>query len=342
VLHVLHEPHVLNGHDYRGGASIGIAIFGNEPQSVDELLKRADQAMYQAKGAGRHRLCFFDAEVQQRLLERFTLETEMRHALQRGEFVLHYQPLVDQACGLIGAEALVRWQHPQRGLLLPEHFIDVAEESGLIEGLGHWVLQTAWRQLAAWAANEGTRALTLAVNISARQFRDAGFAVQVLELLQAAGADPSRLMLELTENTMLDSVEGGAAAMHTLTARGVRFALDDFGTGYSSIAYLKRLPLGQLKIDRSFVHDVTEKTNDAAIARAILALGQNLGMGAVAEGVETEAQRAFLVTEGCLQLQGYMFGHPLPLAEWQAPAGVDWPDVGAGPGGTLSGQAPAA
>ncbi|MDP2005632.1 MAG: EAL domain-containing protein [Rubrivivax sp.] len=327
VLHVLTDPHVLDGHDYRGGASVGIALFGAEPQTADELLKRADQAMYQAKAAGRHRLCFFDADVQQRLLDRFALEAELRHALLHQEFVLHYQPLVDEAGGLLGAEALVRWQHPRRGLLAPAQFIDVAEESGLIEGLGQWVLQTACRQLVAWAAHESTRALTLAVNVSARQFREAGFASQLLELLRTSGANPARLTLELTENTMLDSIEGSVAAMNTLTARGVRFALDDFGTGYSSIAYLKRLPLGQLKIDRSFVQDVLDNTNDAAITRTILALGQNLGMDVIAEGVETEAQRAFLAAAGCRQFQGYLFGRPLPLAGWQAPAGARWPDV---------------
>jgi EAL domain-containing protein (putative c-di-GMP-specific phosphodiesterase class I) len=240
------------------------------------------------------------------------LESELRQALRQQEFVLHYQPVVDGGGRLLGAEALLRWQHPRRGLVMPTEFVPVAEETGLIQALGLWVLETACRELAVWAREPGMAALTLAVNISARQFRDPQFAPQVREVLRRTGADASRLRLELTESMMLDDVEGTIGKMNALKAVGVGFSLDDFGTGYASLAYLKRLPLDQLKIDRSFVPQPGAGPHDTAIARAIVDLGHSVGLTVIAEGVETDAQRELLAGYGCHVFQGNLFGEPAP------------------------------
>lgn len=238
--------------------------------------------------------------------------------MQREQFLLYYQPQVDAEGRLTGAEALVRWQHPERGLISPAEFIPLAEETGLILPLGHWVLETACAQLVAWAAEPEMAIFTLSVNVSARQFRHPDFVDQVLAILDHTGANPQRLKLELTESLLLDDVEGIIAKMTALKARGVSFSLDDFGTGYSSLTYLKRLPLYQLKIDQSFVRDILTDPNDAAIARTIVALAQSMGLAVIAEGVETEGQRDFLAAHGCSAYQGFFFARPLPLDQFVA------------------------
>ena len=312
ILAALSRPYVLDGQECHCSVSIGIVLFSDHLCTVEELLKRADQAMYQAKAAGRNTLRFFDAAIQQDLLQRAALESELRQALARGEFVLHYQPIVDRERQLLGAEALLRWQHPARGLVAPDEFIAVAESCGLIRPLSRWVLETACAQLSAWAAEPATARLTLSVNISARELRDPHFVQQVLDVLRLSGADPNRLRLELTESMMLDNVDDSIAKMKLLGAHGVAFALDDFGTGYASLSYLKHLPIQQLKVDQSFVRDVLTDPHDAAIARTILALGQSLGLMVVAEGVETEAQRETLANLGYQAFQGHLFGRPAP------------------------------
>jgi EAL domain-containing protein (putative c-di-GMP-specific phosphodiesterase class I) len=246
------------------------------------------------------------------------LEKGLRAALQAQDFVLHYQPQVAGDGQLTGAEALVRWQHPQRGIVSPAEFIPVAEETGLIVPLGLWVLETACAQLAQWAGRPERAHLTIAVNVSAHQFRQSDFVEQVVAALQRTGANPRRLKLELTESLLVNDIEQTIERMFTLKAKGVGFSLDDFGTGYSSLTYLKRLPLDQLKIDQSFVRDVLVDPNDAAIAKTIVGLAQSLGLSVIAEGVETQAQKDFLASNGCHAYQGYFFSRPLPIAQFEA------------------------
>ena len=313
ILATLSRPYELSGHEHHSTPSIGITLFGSQRTGIEEVLKRADVAMYQAKLAGRNTICFFDPAMQAQISARVALENDLREAVREGQFALHYQVQVDGDGRIHGAESLIRWHHPRRGNVSPVEFIPLAEESGLILPIGHWVLETACRQLASWARRPETAHLNLAVNVSARQFRQEDFVDQVLGLLAQTGADPHRLKLELTESHLLEDIEGIIARMVELQAHGVGFSLDDFGTGYSSLSYLKRLPLDQLKIDRSFVQDVLSNPNDAAIVRTVVALGQTLGLAVIAEGVETAEQRDFLASAGCHAYQGYLFGRPLPL-----------------------------
>ncbi len=299
-------------------ASIGVGAFGRGELSAAELLRRADTAMYQAKAAGRNAICFFDPAMQAAVTERATLHADLREAIRSRQFELHYQVQVDTRRRPVGAEALLRWRHPHKGLLAPGGFIELAEETGLIVPIGHWVLETACRQLARWAQRAQTAHLRLAVNVSARQFRQPSFADEVRALLESTGAPAERLKLELTESSLIEDAEAVIERMQALRALGIRFALDDFGTGYSSLAYLKRLPLTQLKIDQSFVRDVMSDPNDATIARTILALGSNLGLAVIAEGVETEEQYDFLAAQGCRDYQGYLFGRPVPMEMFEA------------------------
>jgi len=315
VLAALNHVYLLADHEYPSTPSIGVTLFSDHQNSIDELLKQADLAMYQAKAAGRNTLCFFDPAMQAVVTTRATFETDFREAVLKHQFFLYYQAQVDDAGRLTGAEALVRWQHPQRGLVAPADFIPLAEETGLILPLGQWVLETACTQLAAWAARPETAHLTLAVNVSVRQFHHVAFVDQVLAVLDRSGADPRRLKLELTESLLLDDVEDTIAKMTALKAEGVSFSLDDFGTGYSSLSYLKRLPLDQLKIDQSFVRDVLTDPNDAAIAKTVVALAQSMGLTVIAEGVETQGQRDLLARQGCHAYQGYLFGRPGPVEE---------------------------
>jgi EAL domain-containing protein (putative c-di-GMP-specific phosphodiesterase class I) len=285
---------------------------------VDELLKRADLAMYEAKAAGRNTHRFFDPGMQQALHARSSLEADLRQSLLRGELFVHYQAVVDHQGHIKGAEALARWNHPERGTISPVEFIPLAEQTGLILPLGQHILHTACQQLVRWAGKQETAHLTIAVNVSARQFRQPDFAAQVLQTLRETGANPKRLKLELTESLLLGDIEDTIERMVQLKREGVGFALDDFGTGYSSLGYLKRLPLDQVKIDRGFVRDVLTDPNDAAIVRTILALAQSLDLDVVAEGVETAGQLGFLRLHGCEQFQGFLFGRPGPVADVEA------------------------
>ncbi len=318
IVAALNAAYPLGGHEHHGTASIGVTLFGAHQEAMDELLKQADLAMYQAKASGRNALRFFDPRMQAAVNARVGLEKDLRRAVREDQFVLDYQAQVDSEGRVLGAEALVRWRHPERGLVAPDDFIPMAEETGLILPIGQWVLETACRQLVAWAGRPEVDDLTLAVNVSVRQLRQRDFVAQVLAVLASTGADPRRLKLELTESLLLDNAEDTIAKMAALKEIGVGFALDDFGTGFSSLSYLKRLPLEKLKIDRSFVLDVLTDPNDAAIARTIVALARSLGLATIAEGVETEEQRDFLADAGCHSYQGFLFSRPLPLDAFES------------------------
>jgi len=313
VLRALNEPYTLKGKHYRSSCSLGAAMFGDVPQSAAELLKQADIAMYQVKNTGRNALCFFDPGMLAIIEARANLENDLRRGLTDGQFVLYYQLQVTDRGTPVGAEALIRWSHPLRGLVLPAEFIGLAEETDLIVPLGHWVLEQACHQLAAWQESPATTALQLSVNVSARQFRQADFVNHVRNILRNTGARADLLKLELTESLVLDNVDDTIDKMHALKALGVRFSMDDFGTGHSSLAYLTRLPLDQLKIDQSFVHNIGLQATDSMIIQTIIGMGNNLGLEVLAEGVETEAQRDFLASHGCHLCQGYFFGQPMPV-----------------------------
>lgn len=316
----LAEPIVLGITDdhYHCTASIGVDLFCGGDATVEDLLKHADTAMHQAKAAGRDCLRFFDSAMQSVLETRAKLGADLRRARESGQLVPYYQPQLDQDGKTLGAEVLLRWIHPERGLVSPADFIPLAEETGLIVPIGHWVLETACRQLARWRGEAGKRDLQLAVNVSARQFRQPDFIEQVHAILDYTGANPARLKLELTESLLLDNVATTIERMGALKALGIDFSLDDFGTGYSSLSYLKRLPLGQLKIDRSFISDIATDSGDAAIVRTIIAMADSLGLEVIAEGVETTEQRDFLLRHGCTLFQGYLFARPLPQEEFDA------------------------
>jgi diguanylate cyclase (GGDEF)-like protein/PAS domain S-box-containing protein len=313
ILRSLNQPYFLAGQQQHSTTSIGAILFGEHESSIDELLRRADVAMYQAKGAGRNTMRFFDPHMQAAVEARATLESDLREGLRNDQFLIYYQPQIDDRAGVSGAEALVRWQHPTRGLVAPADFIPLAEETGLIMALGHKVLEMGCAQLAAWSMKPGMAHLMLAVNVSASQFRHRDFVAQVLSVLDQTGADPTKLKLELTESLFVENVPETINKMLELRSKGVGFSLDDFGTGYSSLSYLKQLPLDQLKIDQSFVRDVLIDPNDAAIARTIVALAHSLGLNVIAEGVETQEQRDFLSKSGCRAYQGYLFGRPVPI-----------------------------
>ena len=313
ILHKLSEPYLLDGHGYQTSVSIGVAMFGGPESDQEELLKQADLAMYQAKADGRNTVRFFNPQMQAQVTARTALETDLHRALEMGQFQLYYQPQVDAQGCTLGVESLVRWRHPVRGLVSPAEFIPVAEASGLILPLGRWILETACAQLVRWAAHASTQGLSIAVNLSARQFRQSSFVAEVQTILQATGANPERLELELTESQLIDDLGDVIEKMDALKAMGVRFALDDFGTGYSSLNVLKRLPLDQLKIDQSFVHDLLLDGSSASIVRAIVTLGDSLHLQVIAEGVETPEQRDALVALGCHHFQGYLFGRPTPV-----------------------------
>ena len=312
VLMVLGEPYLISGNLFRITPSIGITLFGKLQDSIDELMKQADLAMYQAKAAGRNTLRFFDPDLQAAIKARASLETDLRRGIQDDQVLLYYQPQVDGPGRLTGAEALVRWKHPVRGLVSPAEFIPLAEESGLILSLGLRVLEMGCAQVVAWANQPEMAQLSLALNVSAKQFHQADFVEQLLEVVTKTGANPRRLKLELTESMLLENIDEIIAKMARLKEVGFSFSLDDFGTGYSSLSYLKRLPLSQLKIDQSFVRDILNDPNDAAIARTIVGLADSLGLGVIAEGVETLEQRDFLDKAGCHAYQGYFFSRPLP------------------------------
>ena len=317
ILATISQPYRLGGLEYQITPSIGITLYADHNQSTDELLKQADLAMYQAKAAGRSTLRFFDPAMQAVITARVALEGDLRVAMLRDQFVLYYQPQVDRSGHIIGAEVLIRWPHPTRGMVSPGTFIPLAEETGLILTLGNWVLETACTQLVRWDAHPTTQALTLSVNVSQRQFRQPDFVPYIVDLLRYTGANPNRLKLELTESLLASDIEDISTKMKALKAHGVGFSLDDFGTGYSSLSYLKRLPLDQLKIDQSFVRDLMTDPNDAAIALAVITLGHSLGLAVIAEGVETEDQRDHLHAQGCDAYQGYLLGRPVPILDFE-------------------------
>jgi predicted signal transduction protein with EAL and GGDEF domain len=317
ILAAFTEAFRLDNYEYPCTPSIGVTLFSPEDRNVDELLKRADLAMYDAKTAGRNSLRFFDPAMQTMITARAVLENDLREDLKKEKLVLHYQPQVDHEGRLLGAEALARWPHAKKGMISPSEFIPVAESTGLILPLGALMLQTACRQLASWAADPATERLTLAINVSALQLRQKHFVEEICRIIEQTGANPHRLKIELTESTLVSNIEDVIAKMEKLKAIGIGFSLDDFGTGYSSLSYLKRLPLDQLKIDRSFVKDVLTDSNDAAIAQMIIALSKSLGLSVIAEGVETEEQYAYLAQYGQLSYQGYFFGRPLPAEDFE-------------------------
>ena len=299
-------------------ASIGITLFSNIEKDEEEVLKQGDLAMYQSKARGRNMICFFDPVMQAARDENVALQAALRNALANGELELFYQAQVDSAAHITGAEVLLRWHHPQRGMVSPDSFIPLAEESGLILAIGDWVLRSACQQLKQWQSEPQMRDLHISVNVSARQFRRPDFAEDVRRIIDSTGIDPSRLKLELTESLVLDDLKQAIDKMLQLRELGVHFAMDDFGTGQSSLSNLKRLPLEQLKIDRSFVRDLTFDPDDALIIQAIINLSRSLNLDTIAEGVETEEQCHFLFDNGCYQYQGYLFSKPVPLHEFTA------------------------
>jgi diguanylate cyclase (GGDEF)-like protein/PAS domain S-box-containing protein len=317
VLKAMVQAYRFGESDYRCTASVGATVFNNASCSVEDLLKQADLAMYKSKETGRNRLQFYDPVMQSAVLERAALEVQLRQAVENEEFVLFYQAQVVDLGRVTGAEVLVRWQHPREGLVMPAHFIPMAEETGLILALGLWVLEAACKQLSVWAKQPGLAHITLAVNVSALQLHCADFVEQVLGVLERSGANPHLIKLELTESLLVDNVAAVMEKMFKLKAKGVCFALDDFGTGYSSLAYLKRMPLDQLKIDQSFVTDILSNHQDASITRTIINLAQSLGLGVIAEGVETESQRRLLAHAGCHAYQGHLFGKAVALGEFE-------------------------
>lgn len=317
----LTEAYALEGGEFYTSPSIGITLFQGQQRVLDELFIHADTAMYQAKAAGRNTIRFYDPKMQATLAARSEMEAALRGALERNEFRLLYQMQVDSCHRIIGAEALLRWNSARLGHVSPGQFISVAEETGLIVEIGNWVLETACQQLANWQSQPKFAGLTIAVNVSARQFRQSNFVTQVESLLQRTGVLASRLKLELTESLVLDNVEESVRKMGELRALGVSFAMDDFGTGYSSLTYLKRLPLDQIKIDQSFVRDITTDQNDAAIVQTIIAMANSLGLDVIAEGVETSDQREFLELRGCRAYQGYLFGRPVDIEQFEAAVG---------------------
>jgi diguanylate cyclase (GGDEF)-like protein/PAS domain S-box-containing protein len=318
VLTALQQPYQLAQYAYRSTASIGAAMFSEIGQSAQEILKRADIAMYQAKKSGRNTFQFFNPRMQDAINTRTTLEIELRQAIENGQFRLYYQIQVDNALQTTGAEGLIRWMHPERGLVSPADFIELAEETGLILPIGLWVLDTACSQIKAWERNALTCKLVLSVNVSAKQFRQTDFAAQISALMQRHMINPELLKLEITESMLQGDIENTIAAMIALKKIGVQFSLDDFGTGYSSLQYLKRLPLDQIKIDQSFVRDLVTDNGDQVIVSTIIAMAQSMHLGVIAEGVETEEQFQRLLESGCTHYQGYLFGRPVPAMQFES------------------------
>jgi len=314
----LGSPYLLKEHEYHSTPSIGVTLFQGHSESVEDLLRHADTALYQAKSGGRNTIRFFDPDMQADLESRTEMIGNLRHALQHQQLRLHYQSQVDSSQRIIGAEALLRWNSPQHGLVSPAQFIPLAEETGLIVPIGLWVLKTACEQIKSWSANSATSELQLAVNVSACQFRQRDFIGNVQQVIGASGINPNRLKIELTESVVLDNVTDSITKMYELKAMGIRLSMDDFGTGYSSLSYLKKLPLDQLKIDQSFVRDIVIDPNDAAIVQAIITMGQAFGLSVIAEGVETEAQREFLHLHGCHAFQGFLFSRPVPIEQFDS------------------------
>ena len=318
IRELLSAPYQLKEHEYHSSPSIGVCLYRGNVESVDELLKHADMAMYQAKSSGRNAVHFFDPAMQLSMETHAAIEADLRRAVSGKQLRLHFQIQVDNDHRPLGAEALVRWMHPKRGMVSPMQFIPIAEESSLILDIGHWVLEAACRQLEAWSKDELTRDLTIAVNVSGQQFRLYDFVEKIAAATRAHQVDPSHLELELTESVVLNDVPDVVAKMHALKALGIKLSMDDFGTGYSSLSYLKQLPLDQIKIDRSFVRDLATDPSDAVMVQTIIDMAQNYHLNVIAEGVENEAQLDFLKQNGCMAYQGYLFGKPVLVDEFEA------------------------
>ncbi len=310
VLRALEQPITVDSHELVAGASMGISIYPGDGADAETLIKNADTAMYRAKQSGGNQLLFYTEDLNANALERLKLETDLRRGLAVGEFELHYQPRVQLGSGrATSVEALIRWRRGEQGLVLPAKFIPVAEETGLIIPIGEWVLRTACRQIRVWS-EDGHADIRVAVNLSPRQFRQSDLVSRIRSILEETGADARHLELEITESLAMHDPESSRRCLEALSGLGIALAIDDFGTGYSSLAYLKRFPIDHLKIDQSFVRGVPDDEDDINIVRAILALGKSLGLTVIAEGVETEAQRAFLRAEGCDEMQGYLHSRP--------------------------------
>lgn len=317
ILALLRQPYQLGNHLYHCTASIGITLFSKHHQTMEELMKQADITMYQSKKAGRNTLRFFDRQMQESIDTRVSMEHELRRALSEKQLELHYQIQINSAHQALGAEALIRWNHPEQGMIYPEQFIPLAEESGLILPIGLWVLETACAQISSWQRQAITKDLTLSINVSARQFKDPDFVFQVQDAIARHQINPMRLKLELTESLLQENIDETISTMYALNKLGVRFCLDDFGTGYSSLQYLKRLPLDQIKIDRSFVHDIASNASDKAIVYTIIAMAEGLNMNVIAEGVEAREQMEMLLNQSCTNYQGYLFGKPEPIEQFE-------------------------
>jgi diguanylate cyclase (GGDEF)-like protein/PAS domain S-box-containing protein len=318
IIAVINQPYKLKANEYRCTPSIGATLFEGNRDNIDELIKQADIAMYQSKKNGRNTLSFFDPQMQRSVNRRAALEADLHKALEQREFCLYFQIQVDAWRHPIGAEVLVRWLHPELGLVSPADFIPLAEETGLILSLGAWVMEAACAQIQAWQQEPATSVLVLAVNVSAKQLRQNRFSEEVRDLIKKYQIPAHLLKIEITESMLLTDIEQIIYTMHELKAIGVQFSLDDFGTGYSSLQYLKRLPLDQLKIDQSFVRDLVYDQNDRAIVRTIITMAQSLNLDVIAEGVETEEQREILQKNGCVHFQGYLFGKPVPIEQLDA------------------------
>ena len=316
ILDVLNQPYQFRGFEFHSTASIGISLY-RERESVEDLLKHADLAMYQAKSDGRNTLRFFDPAMQEVVTFRAAMEKDLHLALEHHQFKLHFQPQVNQERQIIGAEVLLRWQHPERGLISPNEFISLAEETGLILPIGQWVLESSCAQLKIWENNKNTEHLQLAVNVSPRQFRQSDFVELVMRAVNLNAINSDKLKLEITESMLLANMNETIVKMNVLREMGIKFSMDDFGTGFSSLSYLTRLPLQQLKIDQSFVHNIGLKPADATIVQTIIGMAHNLGMDVIAEGVETEDQKVFLEQHGCLQHQGFLFSKPVSCDEFE-------------------------
>ena len=317
ILTAIGRSYILTNQLHHSSASLGLCLFLGQHASIEDLLKRADSAMYLAKSSGRNSLCFYDPQIQASLETRIALESELRDALAHNELKLYYQIQQDNTNGVLGAEVLLRWVHPKHGLVLPDKFIPIAEESGLILPIGEWVLRTACEQLKVWATNPETDKFLLSVNVSARQFRQPDFVAMVGRIVAQTGVNPRKLKLELTESLVLHNIGDTIDKMNEINRQGIDFSMDDFGTGYSSLSHLTNLPIQQLKIDRSFVRNIGSNHNDTVIVQTIIGLAHSLGVTVIAEGVETEEQRACLERFGCLTYQGYLYGKPMPLREFE-------------------------